>query len=286
MHGEKRPSRHVLRFLEKLTALPYSALFSVLAIMVVGFGFTYWVLSFLNPEHSITGLQGMDPLPRFGNSIYFSTVTTTTVGYGDMVPLGFSKALAAIEAALGFFMLAVFVTKLVSFKTEIATQEVHTLMFENKFHHTREGLFTTRKDFDSIIYESQKHHAIADDSWDKMAIAYWEIQRLLEGIPLFYDDRYDLYTIDTKREKLLLEAVHRTLERLERMLATLDMEKVNWRHHERNDVELDELLACARSILPIWQGKSPHEHDEWFTKIHKTVELLEKKRKEQGVHTE
>ncbi len=38
---------------------------------------------------------------KFRDAIYFSAVTFTTVGYGDIVPLGINRAFAAIEALLG-----------------------------------------------------------------------------------------------------------------------------------------------------------------------------------------
>ena len=47
---------------------------------------------------------------HFLSSLYFSVVTYTTLGYGDMTPtLGFSRFLAAFEALIGGFTLALFV---------------------------------------------------------------------------------------------------------------------------------------------------------------------------------
>ena len=43
------------------------------------------------------------------NSIYFSVVTFTTLGYGDITPIGLSRLIAAIEAFCGSFSLALFV---------------------------------------------------------------------------------------------------------------------------------------------------------------------------------
>lgn len=45
----------------------------------------------------------------FFKTLYFSVVTFTTLGYGDIVPIGPSKVLAAIEAFTGSFTLALFV---------------------------------------------------------------------------------------------------------------------------------------------------------------------------------
>lgn len=43
------------------------------------------------------------------NSFYFSVVTFTTLGYGDITPVGVSRFIAAIEAFTGSFTLALFV---------------------------------------------------------------------------------------------------------------------------------------------------------------------------------
>ncbi len=43
------------------------------------------------------------------NSIYFSVVTFTTLGYGDISPLGFARFIAAFEAFMGSFTMALFV---------------------------------------------------------------------------------------------------------------------------------------------------------------------------------
>lgn len=43
------------------------------------------------------------------NTLYFSVVTFTTLGYGDILPVGISKLFAGIEALFGGFILALFV---------------------------------------------------------------------------------------------------------------------------------------------------------------------------------
>lgn len=43
------------------------------------------------------------------NSIYFSVVTFTTLGYGDVQPVGFAKYVAASEAVIGASLMALLV---------------------------------------------------------------------------------------------------------------------------------------------------------------------------------
>jgi hypothetical protein len=83
-------------------ALGYMALFGVIYFLtgVHDMG----VLDIYDPAKSLA-----DNLSTFGNCLYFSIVTFTTVGYGDIVPAGATKAIAAFEALSGSFIMALFV---------------------------------------------------------------------------------------------------------------------------------------------------------------------------------
>ena len=48
-------------------------------------------------------------LVAYGNCLYFSIITYTTVGFGDITPMSAAKPLAALEAMSGNFMMALFV---------------------------------------------------------------------------------------------------------------------------------------------------------------------------------
>ncbi len=51
----------------------------------------------------------VDSIKDLGLCIYYSVVTLTTLGYGDITPLGISKIFAGVEAFIGAFMMALFV---------------------------------------------------------------------------------------------------------------------------------------------------------------------------------
>ncbi|MFA5157177.1 MAG: potassium channel family protein [Candidatus Omnitrophota bacterium] len=50
--------------------------------------------------------------PGFLQSLYFSFVTFTTVGYGDITPVGLNQFFAVTEAFLGVFLMSIFIVAL------------------------------------------------------------------------------------------------------------------------------------------------------------------------------
>jgi hypothetical protein len=85
-------------------------MFSMLAILFFGAG--YFLLG-INDNDTLIALNThnslLENIKHFLTCCYFSVVTFTTLGYGDLTPLGISRFLAAIEAFIGSFTLALFV---------------------------------------------------------------------------------------------------------------------------------------------------------------------------------
>jgi hypothetical protein len=48
-------------------------------------------------------------LLMLGDCVYYSVITFTTTGYGDIIPLGTSRAVAAVETCIGSFLMALFI---------------------------------------------------------------------------------------------------------------------------------------------------------------------------------
>lgn len=268
----KKAEHHSLhsRFLEKLISLSYSQLFCIWAELAILFAFGYFMFSTIGDiqHHGPKAIVEIENIwSRFWNSLYYSIITATSTGYGDIVPRGFSKALASMQSISALFIFAVFVTKLVSHRQELALREVHKLTFEDVFHNIREGLFIIRKDFDGLINQVEQHKNLDDEDWDTLIIAYKQGQSLIAEIPDFYDDNNHLYTLDSRREQLLHEAAHRTLHRINQMLDVFSKNGVNWISHDTSMKELRELLLVVNKVTPLWRDKSPYDRKEAFEDI-------------------
>lgn len=84
-----------------------------LAILIVGFIVVHLleaaifavVMSILIGSGDYGSLQGVDT-NDFGTLLYYSAITYTTVGYGDVTPVGDIRIFAAVEALVGMVLVA------------------------------------------------------------------------------------------------------------------------------------------------------------------------------------
>jgi len=264
----KTPKAFII--IELLTSLSYTTLFIIWTSMAIVFAVAYWSLSYMGAglEHAPTSLATIaDPAMRFANALYYSIITATSTGYGDITPEGFSKVLASMQSISALLVFAIFVTKLVSHQQEMTLTEVHRLTFEDVFHNTREGMYIARKDFDHIVRQVDKNGSVDSEHWENMIIAFRQLQTLLEEIPDFYENEVHHYNLDEKREQLLLEAVHRTLHRVNQMFDTLSAHDIDWA--SKGDVmkEVNEMVRIVSDITPLWKSRSPYEAHEAFEDI-------------------
>jgi len=264
-NGKKR--HHSMLYLVEITKMPYTTLMLIWIGLALSFAFSYFLLETYLPAHAPTQLSNMSTWSQFGNSLYYSIITATSTGYGDITPKGISKALASMQSITSMFIFAVLVTKLLGQRQELALQEVHRLTYEDIFHNTRGDLFIVRRDLDAIIEAASNTGQLNEDSWENLMICYQQCQSLISEIPEFYDGGNSFYTIDAKREQLLLEGVHRTLHRINKTLDAMSQAGVDWASHEPSMAELQELMRVIDRTTPVWQERSPYQKKEAFEDI-------------------
>ena len=251
--------------IERLNNLSYGTMFLLWFGNVALFSCIYIFLSYV-PNNGPFDL-GESFERRVWNAIYYSIITATNTGYGDILPYGLSRLFASLEAVTGLFLFAVFVTKLVSRRQDIALHEIHQLTFENTFHNMREDLHVVRTDFDHAIKIARKYKHFSEYEFNRLAVAYRHIAGLIEEMPHFYGAASKFYIIDHRREELLLEATHRTLVRTNEMLTVLSEEGIKWGAHEESVVSLRELLDVVEKQIPLWEERSQHDSDDHFEQI-------------------
>ncbi len=87
--------------------------------VIVGFGLIYFSLSFYQVILVEIGQVKQETIKEsLFRSFYFSGVTMLTIGYGDIIPLGIGRAIAIIQALIGYLLPTSFVLKLVQLNVE------------------------------------------------------------------------------------------------------------------------------------------------------------------------
>ena len=102
---------------------PANTLKSSLGMLLL-FGFTFWILTISNMGGIIlrtpVGDQAVKGISALGFSLYLSVITFTTVGYGDVIPIGIiTRILAGLEALSGLSLMAIFIFSLTKRYTSI-----------------------------------------------------------------------------------------------------------------------------------------------------------------------
>jgi hypothetical protein len=270
-----------LNFFERLIGASYSELFLVWLLLNVAFTAAYFLLSIYAPEHGPTLPLHIDFWTRLFDSFYFSVVTATSTGYGDILPQGFSKVLSMSQCIMALLVFAVLVGKLVSQRQDTTLHEVHRMTFEGIFYHIRHVLFIVRKDFDSVIHKAETNKKLEEHDWDNLTTAYLQAQSLIEEIPDLYNSHgYDLHNIDMNRERLLFEALHRTLQRVHTLLNVLDQHRIDWKSHAASMSQLKTMVDTVDAVTPLWRERSPYHEEKEFEEIHEMTESLHKQLKE------
>jgi len=136
---------------DKLGERSILSLLLIWLMMIVGFGLVYWLDGFFKGHGLLDRGRTMGPTPAdLGTALYFSFVTALSIGYGDITPLGFMRVFAIVEGAGGLLLFGIVVSKLVSRRQELATEEIHRLTFENRLGRVRTNLHMVLGDLQGV----------------------------------------------------------------------------------------------------------------------------------------
>jgi len=133
------------RFIDALANRSVGALFRLWIEIVLLCGVAYWALGWIDYAALTTGGGGVGTGVRgFFSALYFSAVTATSVGYGDIVPSGAARVLAILESIAGLLLFGCVVSKFVSRRQEALIAEIHHIAFEERLGRVRTNLLLVR----------------------------------------------------------------------------------------------------------------------------------------------
>ena len=126
---------------ELVSRLSTSQLFLIWFGTVVLCGVGYW-LGALIGEHGLVdaGLPVKADFKGLLSSLYFSFVTATSLGYGDVVPVGIARIVAVAESVLALLIFGAVVAKFVSHRQDELVLEIHRITFDERLDRVQSNL--------------------------------------------------------------------------------------------------------------------------------------------------
>src|SRR5690606_24296049 len=82
-----------------------------MTVVTFGFALIYFLLAFNIDVLRLNDESGRKVGEDFWDYLYFSGVTMLSIGYGDMVPVGYARFFAVIQAALGLLLPSAYFVK-------------------------------------------------------------------------------------------------------------------------------------------------------------------------------
>ncbi len=104
-------------------------------------GFCFWLGALIGKSGLVEAGRpvGAD-LEGFASALYFSFVTATSIGYGDVLPVGFARVIAVTEAIAALLIFGAVVAKFVSHRQEELMSEIHRVTFEERLDRVETNL--------------------------------------------------------------------------------------------------------------------------------------------------
>ncbi len=144
--GSSRPVRAPRRDLSEIALdlvdrLSAGRLFAIWLALILGCALLYWFAAlFGRPVLTGDTTSAGAYVSGFWTAVYFSFVTATSVGYGDVLPVGAGRILAVGEAASGLLIFGLLIAKFVSYRQDLLVRQIHSVTLEERLDRVQTNL--------------------------------------------------------------------------------------------------------------------------------------------------
>jgi len=218
--------RDVETWFDKVT---FTRILLIWVFLIVFFGGLYFYTSndFSYLWYSRLGRQ----VNSLQDSIYFSFVTATTTGFGDITPVGFFKMIAIFEVISGLLLLAVVTSKLVSIKQNTILNEVYDLSFTEKVNRLRSSLLLFRQNLGRVMVRIDEGN-IRNREVNDIYIHISSLEDSLNEVISLYgrsDTNHFRKNVDPVSTELILNSAMHSFEKLNELVTMMNQHRLEWR---------------------------------------------------------
>src|SRR3989338_2261712 len=165
------------------------------------------------------------------DAIYFSFVTATTIGFGDIIPFGYFKIVAVIEVIFGLLLLSVVTYNLVSLKQDIISSEIYEISLNERISRLRTSLSLFRQNLDALITK------VDDGTIKKRSIS--ELDNYIVSLQHALDETDRLIgklinnqfikNIDLFNLELLYDRIASSFEKMDELFLVIENTRFKWK---------------------------------------------------------
>ena len=233
---DKFTKKKIGTLIDRLTFL---RIFSIWAIIVLTFGLLYFFSSTENGYivYSATGVN----VEKFTDYIYFSFVTGTSIGYGDIHPKGYFKIISILQAIFGLMLLAFVTSKLISIKQDVILSEIYDISFNEKINRLRSSLLIFRQNINRIINKIEEN-TIRKREIDNSYTYFSSFEDILNEIFSLFGSGENQFkkSIDPVQTELLLNSILNSFEKTNELIIILNQFRPDW----RRDITTNLISQC------------------------------------------
>ena len=161
-----------MRFIDALADRSVAELFNLWFAIVATCGVAYWLLLPVAPSSLLAGGSGIAADGKgLLSALYFSAVTATSVGYGDIVPTGVARLLAVAESMAGLILFGCVVSKFVSRRQEQLIDDIHHIAFEERLGRVRTNLLLVRAELQATARLCEGHEMAPPEALSRIESA-------------------------------------------------------------------------------------------------------------------
>lgn len=219
--------------------------------------------------------QRIDSLP---DSIYFSFVTATTIGFGDIVPVGYFKLLAIAEVLIAVLLLALVTSKLVGIKQDVILNELYEISLNERMYRMRSSLLLFRQLLERLI-GSIDDGTIKKRQLTNLSLQFSHMEETLrEAIAVTTRSKgsHFLKPMDEVNAELILSSAINSLQKIEEFARHADNRKLDWKSDCNVAAVKDSIEMTGKLLKSIELEHEAVARDlkQWFNEV---VSSLEKR---------
>lgn len=143
---------------------------SVFIVMIIWIFMCAWLYYCISVSNKGCIKSGEVVVSDFWNYIYFSIISFTTVGFGDICPVGYCKVVVAVEGMSNFVFMGIFIGKLTGYKNTYMLERLYSSESDKRISGFSEGIrngcnniieMSENRKFDRVQLETMLNVVIA-----------------------------------------------------------------------------------------------------------------------------